>query len=171
VNISFRLFLIAVCVILSACAPALLEVTRGPSLYARNDVVTVRSFLIGGFDGPLGAQLRQRVITALEARRFIVLDAQAVPRDNGSDFAVTGVVNAERASVTTSNVYGPPGLGLGISTTNEYWNVSGVIVRVSSRRDGQTARVLELRPNQRLNATETAALIADGIAREFSPAR
>jgi hypothetical protein len=154
-----------------ACAPAMLEVTRGPSLYARSDVVIVRGFLVGGFDGPLGAQLRQRVITALENRRFTVLDAQAAPRDNGSDFVVSGVVNAERASVTTTSVSGTPGLGLGISTTTEYWNVSGVIVRVSSRRDGQTARVLELRPNQRLSVTETAALIADGIAREFSPAR
>ena len=160
-----------VCVSLVACAPAALEVTRGPSLYAKNDVVSVRAFLVAGFDGPLGAQLRQRVITALEARRFTVLDAQAGSKNDSSDFAVSGVVNAQRASVTTSSFSGPPGSGFGFSTTSDYWDVTDVLVRVSSRRDGQTARVLELRPNQRLSVIDTAELIADGIAHEFRPGR
>ncbi len=162
---------ILICAALVACAPAALEVTRGPSLYAKNDVVTVRGFLVTGFDGPLGAQLRQRVITALETRRFTVLDAQAGSKNDGSDFAVSGVVNAQRASLTTTSYSGSPGLGFGYSTTSDSWDVTDVLVRVSSRRDGQTARVLELRPNQRLSAIDTAELIADGIAREFRPAR
>lgn len=170
-NLWIRPVIAALCVGLVGCAPAALEVTRGPSLYARSDVVTVRGFLVAGFDGPLGAQLRQRVITALEARRFTVLDAQAASKNDGGDFAVSGVVSASRASVTTSSVSNPPGLGFVFSTTNDYWDVSGVIVRVSSRRDGQTARLLELRPNQRLSVTDTAELIADGIAHEFRPTR
>lgn len=162
---------VAFCLSMVACAPPAIEVSRGPSAFARGEVVTVRGFLVTGFDGPLGAQFRQRVITALENRRFSVLDAQAGPKNDGSDFAVSGVVNAQRASVTTSSFTGPPGLGFGYSTTSEYWNVTDVLVRVSSRRDGQTARVLELRVNQRLNVTETAELIADAIAHEFRPAR
>lgn len=163
---------IAACAaLLVACAPAALEVSRGPSQYARGDVVTVRGFLVAGFDGPLGALFRQRVMTALEDRRFTVTDAQTAPRNDGSDFAVSGVINAQRASVMTSTVSGSPGLGFGLISTTEYWNVAEVLVRVSSRRDGQTARLLELRPNQRLSLTETAELIADGIAREFRPAR
>ena len=153
--------------LLSACAPVALEVSRGPSPLGRVSVIPVKAFVISGFDGALGAQLRQRLFTALEARKFVVLEPKA--NANDADFVISGTANAERSSSTTTTA--SPSGGIVFSSTSESVGVSGVLVRISSKKDGQTVRLFDLNSWRRLSIAESVDLLAEGIEREFKPAR
>ena len=126
--------------LLSACAPAALEVSRGPSPLGKSSVIPARGFIVAAFDGTLGPQLRQRLFTALEARRFVVLESKANSGD--ADFVISGTANAERSTSTTTT--SSPSGGIAFSSTSESVGVAGVVVRVSSRKDGQTVRLFDL---------------------------
>ena len=153
--------------VLSACAPTALEVSRGPSALGKASVIPARGFIVAGFDGTLGPQLRQRLFTALEARRFVVLESKANSGD--ADFVISGTANAERSTSTTTTT-SPTG-GIAFSSTSESVGVAGVVVRVSSRKDGQTVRLFDLNSWRRLSIAESVELLANGIEREFKPAR
>jgi hypothetical protein len=155
---------------LSSCAPAALEVSRGPSPLGKASVIPVKAFVISGFDGALGPQLRQRLFTALENRKFVVLEPKA--NVNDGDFVISGTANTERSSSTTTTA--SPSGGIVFSSTSEsvgVSGVSGVLVRVSSKKDGQTVRLFDLNSWRRLTIAESVELLADGIEREFKPAR
>jgi hypothetical protein len=152
---------------LSSCAPAALEVSRGPSPLGKASVIPVKAFVISGFDGALGPQLRQRLFTALENRKFVVLEPKA--NVNDGDFVISGTANTERSSSTTTTA--SPSGGIVFSSTSESVGVSGVLVRVSSKKDGQTVRLFDLNSWRRLTIAESVELLADGIEREFKPAR
>jgi hypothetical protein len=64
-----------------------------------------------------------------------------------------------------------PSGGIVFSSTSESVGVSGVLVRVSSKKDGQTVRLFDLNSWRRLTIAESVDLLAEGIEREFKPAR
>jgi hypothetical protein len=163
----FIALLIISALMLSACAPAALEVSRGPSPLGKASVIPVKAFVISGFDGALGPQLRQRLFTALENRKFVVLEPKA--NVNDGDFVISGTANTERSSSTTTMA--SPSGGIVFSSTSESVGVSGVLVRVSSKKDGQTVRLFDLNSWRRLTIAESVELLAEGIEREFKPAR
>ena len=152
---------------LTSCAPAALEVSRGPSPLGKGSVIPVRAFVVSGFDGALGSQLRQRLFTALENRKFVVLEPKA--NANDADFVISGTASMERSSSTTTTA--SPSGGIVFSSTSESVGVSGVLVRVSSKRDGQTVRLFDLNSWRRLSIAESVDLLAEGIGREFKPAK
>jgi hypothetical protein len=159
--------LIVATLTLSACAPAALEVSRGPSPLGKASVIPVKAFVVAGFDGGLGPVLRQRLLTALENRRFVVLDAKANAGE--ADFVISGTASAERSTSSTTTV--SPSGGIAFSTTNESVGLANVLVRVSSKRDGQTVRLFDLNSWQRLSVANAVELLANGFEREFKPAR
>jgi hypothetical protein len=165
-SVSLSLLLTAA-IALSSCAPTALEVSRGPSALGKASVIPARGFIVAGFDGTLGPQLRQRLFTALEARRFVVLEAKANSGD--ADFVISGTANAERSTSTTTT--SSPSGGISFSSTSESVGVAGVVVRISSRKDGQTVRLFDLNSWRRLTIAESVELLANGIEREFKPAR
>jgi hypothetical protein len=152
---------------LTACAPAALEVSRGPSPLGKASVISVKAFVLSGFDGALGPQLRQRLFTALENRKFVVLEPKA--NANDADFVISGTASAERSSSITTTA--SPSGGIVFSSTSESVGVAGVLVRVSSKKDGQTVRLFDLNSWRRLTIAESVDLLAEGIEREFKPAR
>ena len=162
----FISMLIVSALMLSACAPAALEISRGPSPLGKANVIPVKAFVVSNLDGALGPQLRQRLFTALENKKFVVLEPKA--NANDADFVISGTASAERSSSTTT---ASPSGGIVFSSTSESVGVSGVLVRVSSKKDGQTVRLFDLNSWRRLTIGESVDLLAEGIEREFKPAR
>lgn len=168
-TVQLTLTLVISALMLSACAPAALEVSRGPSPLGKASVIPVKAFVVSNFDGALGPQLRQRLFTALENRKFVVLEPKANANANDADFVISGTASIERSSSTTTTA--SPSGGIVFSSTSESVGVSGVLVRVSSKRDGQTVRLFDLNSWRRLTIAESVDLLAAGIEREFKPAR
>ena len=104
-NASKILFSLALLALLSACAPATVQTTRGPSIDAKAATQNVRGFSVGAFSGDLGGAFRERLLPALEGRGFVVTFAEARATQDISDYLLLGNVEARVDTVTNGPVW------------------------------------------------------------------
>jgi|GEM_PF-1906156 len=168
-NASKTLFSLALLALLSACAPATVQTTRGPSIDAKAVTQNVRGFSVGAFSGDLGGAFRERLLPALEGRGFVVTFAEARASADISDYLLLGNVEARVETVNNTDFFGR------VYTVSSVNVVNRLTSRVISRKDGQTVRTFTLEPAgwwlTGNGLEEVARGIAEAVNRDFKPVR
>ena len=165
----FKVFLFLPILFFSACAPATVQTTRGPSIDAKAATQNVRGFSVGAFSGDLGGAFRERLLPALEGRGFVVTFAEARATQDISDYLLLGNVEARVDTVTNVDPFGR------VYTVSNVNVVNRLSLRVVSRKDGQTVQTFTLEPAGWWlvgnGLEEVARGIAEAVNRDFKPVR